>query len=174
MVPSRFDDFSPWSSAFSQFHAFFGASSRLKLLSPRIKSADGMSARFWSAPVLWRFSTVFHIRGSFLFASFPCCVEPLCFPPQMPPLSVPSVVKPFGCGFPALCILAAILFGCRYAWAERAKTVAYPERFAQEALGHNTKPFCGRYSGCRYFLIPVSKSSLAYQFTNGQAKLPHA
>jgi|WetSurMetagenome_2_1015567.scaffolds.fasta_scaffold953123_1 hypothetical protein len=25
------------------------------------------------------------------------------------------------------------------AWAERAKTVGYPERFAQEALGHNSK-----------------------------------
>jgi integrase len=28
----------------------------------------------------------------------------------------------------------------RYAWAERAKTAGYPERFAQEALGHNSKP----------------------------------
>jgi hypothetical protein len=27
----------------------------------------------------------------------------------------------------------------RYTWAERAKTVGYPERFAQEALGHNGK-----------------------------------
>jgi hypothetical protein len=27
----------------------------------------------------------------------------------------------------------------RYAWAERAKTAGYPERFAQEALGHNSK-----------------------------------
>ena len=27
----------------------------------------------------------------------------------------------------------------RYAWAERAKQCGYPERFAQEALGHNSK-----------------------------------
>jgi len=32
------------------------------------------------------------------------------------------------------------LHSYRYAWAERAKTVVgYPERFAQEALGHNSK-----------------------------------
>ncbi len=31
------------------------------------------------------------------------------------------------------------LHSYRYAWAERAKTVRYPERFAQEALGHDSK-----------------------------------
>jgi integrase len=31
------------------------------------------------------------------------------------------------------------LHSYRYAWAERAKKVGYPERFAQEALGHNSK-----------------------------------
>jgi len=31
------------------------------------------------------------------------------------------------------------LHSYRYSWAERAKTVGYPERFAQEALGHNSK-----------------------------------
>jgi len=29
------------------------------------------------------------------------------------------------------------LHSYRYAWAERAKQCGYPERFAQEALGHN-------------------------------------
>jgi hypothetical protein len=29
------------------------------------------------------------------------------------------------------------LHSYRYAWAERAKACGYPERFAQEALGHN-------------------------------------
>ena len=28
----------------------------------------------------------------------------------------------------------------RYAWAERAKTVGMPERFAQQALGHSSRP----------------------------------
>jgi hypothetical protein len=31
------------------------------------------------------------------------------------------------------------LHSYRYAWAERAKRYGYPERFAQEALGHNSK-----------------------------------
>ena len=31
------------------------------------------------------------------------------------------------------------LHSYRYAWAERAKTSGYPERFAQQALGHNSK-----------------------------------
>jgi len=31
------------------------------------------------------------------------------------------------------------LHSYRYSWAERAKTAGYPERFAQEALGHNSK-----------------------------------
>jgi integrase len=32
----------------------------------------------------------------------------------------------------------------RYAWAERAKTAGMPERFAQEALGHNSKGCASR------------------------------
>jgi integrase len=31
------------------------------------------------------------------------------------------------------------LHSCRYSWAEHAKQCGYPERFAQEALGHNSK-----------------------------------
>ena len=34
----------------------------------------------------------------------------------------------------------------RYAWAERAKQCGYPERFAQEALGHNRKAVHRAYS----------------------------
>jgi len=30
-------------------------------------------------------------------------------------------------------------FRYRYAWAQRAKACGYPERFAQEALGHNSQ-----------------------------------
>src|SRR4030095_9321472 len=41
------------------------------------------------------------------------------------------------------CKLAGVrgvsLHSYRYAWAERAKTAGYPERFAQQALGHNSK-----------------------------------
>lgn len=36
-------------------------------------------------------------------------------------------------------IAGVTLHSYRYAWAERARTCGYPERFAQEALGHNSK-----------------------------------
>jgi len=35
----------------------------------------------------------------------------------------------------------------RYAWAERAKTCGYPERFAQSALGHNSRAVHEAYAG---------------------------
>ena len=37
----------------------------------------------------------------------------------------------------------------RYAWAERAKVCGYPERFAQEALGHNSKAVHRAYDAAR-------------------------
>jgi integrase len=36
-------------------------------------------------------------------------------------------------------IKGVTLHSYRHAWAERAKCAGYPERFAQEALGHNSK-----------------------------------
>ena len=36
-------------------------------------------------------------------------------------------------------IKGVTLHSYRYAWAERAKTAGYPERFAMEHLGHNSK-----------------------------------
>jgi len=44
-------------------------------------------------------------------------------------------------------IKGVTLHSYRYAWAERAKTCGYPERFAQEALGHNSKAF-RQFSSC--------------------------
>jgi integrase len=38
------------------------------------------------------------------------------------------------------------LHSYRYAWAERAKTAGYPERFAQVNIGHNTKAMARAYS----------------------------
>ncbi len=35
-------------------------------------------------------------------------------------------------------VVGVSLHSYRYAWAERAKVAGYPERFAQEALGHNS------------------------------------
>src|SRR5260370_7330376 len=37
------------------------------------------------------------------------------------------------------------LHSYRYAWAERAKTAGYPERYAQVNLGHNSNPITRAY-----------------------------
>jgi integrase len=42
----------------------------------------------------------------------------------------------------------------RYAWAERAKTAGYPERFAQEALGHASKAVRRAYAKKVQVIIP--------------------
>jgi integrase len=42
----------------------------------------------------------------------------------------------------------------RYAWAERAKTVGMPERFAQQALGHSSKAFARAYSKKAKVVVP--------------------
>jgi integrase len=46
------------------------------------------------------------------------------------------------------------LHSYRYAWAERAKAVGYPERFAQEALGHNSKAVHRAYARRALVKIP--------------------
>jgi len=46
------------------------------------------------------------------------------------------------------------LYSYRYAWAERAKTVGDPERFAQEALGHNSKAVHRAYAKRPLMKIP--------------------
>jgi hypothetical protein len=46
------------------------------------------------------------------------------------------------------------LHSYRYAWAERAKTCGYPERFAQAALGHNSKAVHRAYAKNALVLIP--------------------
>jgi integrase len=56
----------------------------------------------------------------------------------------------------------------RYAWAERAKKVGYPERFAQEALGHNSKAVHRAYARNAKMELP----SLG-EYERQQAKTPH-
>jgi integrase len=51
-------------------------------------------------------------------------------------------------------IKGVTLHSYRYAWAERAKTVGYPERFAQEALGHNSKAVHRAYAKHALMKIP--------------------
>jgi integrase len=51
-------------------------------------------------------------------------------------------------------ISGVTLHSYRYAWAERAKIAGYPERFAQEALGHNSKAVHRAYAKRALVKIP--------------------
>ncbi len=50
------------------------------------------------------------------------------------------------------------LHSYRYAWAERAKKCGYPERFAQEALGHNSKAVHRAYARRAIVKLPSLES----------------
>jgi integrase len=47
------------------------------------------------------------------------------------------------------------LHSYRYAWAERAKCAGYPERFAQEALGHSSKAVHRAYAKKAQVVLPA-------------------
>ena len=51
-------------------------------------------------------------------------------------------------------ISGVTLHSYRYAWAERAKQSGYPERFAQEALGHNSKAVHRAYARNAQVVVP--------------------
>ena len=46
------------------------------------------------------------------------------------------------------------LHSYRYAWAERAKIAGMPERFAQAALGHNSKAIHRAYAKKAQIIVP--------------------
>jgi hypothetical protein len=50
------------------------------------------------------------------------------------------------------------VFSYRYAWAERAKAAGYPERYAMEALGHNSKAVHRAYSRKAQVRLPSLES----------------
>jgi len=58
-----------------------------------------------------------------------------------------------------LCIKGVSLHSYRYAWAERAKTAGYPERYAQVNLGHNSRAMARAYSR----KAPVEMPSLRHK-----------
>ena len=58
----------------------------------------------------------------------------------------------------ALGILGVSLHSYRYAWAERARRCGYPERFAQEALGHNSKAVHRAYARKAQVVVPPLSS----------------
>ena len=47
------------------------------------------------------------------------------------------------------------LHSYRYAWAERAKSCGYPERYAQEALGHQSKAVARFYARKAVVTLPA-------------------
>jgi integrase len=52
--------------------------------------------------------------------------------------------------------IAGVTLHCyRYAWAERAKTAGYPERYAQEALGHKSQAVHRSYAKRAKMLLPT-------------------
>ena len=51
-------------------------------------------------------------------------------------------------------ITGVTLHSYRYAWAERARAAGYPERFAQEALGHNSKAVHRAYAKKAQVILP--------------------
>jgi hypothetical protein len=51
------------------------------------------------------------------------------------------------------------LHSYRYAWAERAKTAGYPERYAQVNLGHNSKAMTRAYSRKASSVNPVPSNT---------------
>jgi len=56
------------------------------------------------------------------------------------------------------------LHSYRYAWAERAKTCGYPERFAQLALGHNSKAVHRAYAkNAQVTLPPLEEYEREYE-----------
>ena len=52
-------------------------------------------------------------------------------------------------------VLGVTLHCYRYAWAERAKVVGMPERFAQAALGHNSKAIHRAYAKKAVIIAPT-------------------
>ena len=57
------------------------------------------------------------------------------------------------------------LHSYRYAWAERARTSGYPERFAQEALGHNSKAVHRAYARKAKVIVPALEQYEKLQLT---------
>ncbi len=50
--------------------------------------------------------------------------------------------------------MGVTLHSYRYAWAQRARKAGYPERFAMENLGHNSKAVHWAYAGLAEVELP--------------------
>ena len=86
-----------------------------------------------------------------VFKDLPC--EGMLFP-YLASVRAGDRATEFGQRCRRLGISGVTLHSYRYAWAERAKTVGYPERFAQEALGHNSKAVHRAYAKRALMKLP--------------------
>lgn len=69
-------------------------------------------------------------------------------------------------------IKGVTLHSYRYAWAERAKSAGYPERFAMAALGHNSQAVHRAYAKNAHMILPSLESFENYALMKKQADLP--
>ena len=111
--------------------------------------SQGDMAHLCTENVEWHDRTIAYFRiktGSSVIVHFGEAVEGILKAlPQQGPL-FPNILKSRESDratcFKRRCTLCGIfgvtLHSYRYAWAERARTAGVPERFAQEALGHNS------------------------------------
>lgn len=65
-------------------------------------------------------------------------------------------------------VTGVTLHSYRYAWAERAKIAGYPERFAQEALGHNSKAVHRAYAKNAQMKLPALEEFECGQSNRGK------
>src|ERR1039458_3724407 len=126
-------DFSP------QYHAF---SARMHLL--------GFTCQMFS---LGRVPVLVHLGAEALNVFKDLPAEGMLFP-YLGNVRAGDRATEFGQRCRQLGIIGVTLHSYRYAWAERAKTVGYPERFAQQALGHNSKAVHRAYAKRALMKIP--------------------
>lgn len=88
------------------------------------------------------------------------------------PRLAPMLEKHRAKEFKRLCVRLNIegisLHSYRYAWAERAKQCGYPERFAQEALGHNSIAVHRAYARKALVRLPSLES---YEKRNAESRI---
>ena len=129
--------------------ALLGGSSLLVALAPLPSSLEPFHALFVFASILvvpaivaWRTVTA-DGPASAILATLPRTGS-LC--PYLQTVEPGHRATEFRQRCLGLGIKGVTLHSYRYAWAERAKVVGYPERFAQLALGHNSKAVHRAYS----------------------------
>jgi hypothetical protein len=75
-------------------------------------------------------------------------------------------------------IKGVTLHSYRYAWAQRARKAGYPERFAMENLGHNSKNVHWAYAGLAEVELPslgeFERQRAAFANGNGEPGAVHS